>query len=88
MVYIYELDQDLCIIIRTIFAVKISRKFAKNWWISLDQLLWSTEVNFCLEFMFLGLREHSSQSIIQKISTSAKHRLYRTYKIAYDFEVF
>ena len=47
MVYIYELDQDLCIIIGTIFAVKISRKFAKNWWISLDQLLWSTEVNFC-----------------------------------------
>ena len=49
MVYTYELDQNLCIIIGTIFAVKISRKFAKNWWISLDQLLWSTEVNFCLK---------------------------------------
>ena len=47
MVYVYELDQNLCNIIGTIFAVKISRKFAKNWWISLDQLLWSTEVNFC-----------------------------------------
>ena len=46
MVYIYELDQNLCNIIGTIFAVKISRKFAKNWWISLDQLLWSTEVDF------------------------------------------
>lgn len=46
MVYIYELDHNLCNI-GTIFAVKISRKFAKNWWISLDQLLWSTEVNFC-----------------------------------------
>ena len=46
VVYVYELDANLCIMIGTIFAVKISRKFAKNWWISLDQLLWSTEVNY------------------------------------------
>ena len=52
MVYTYELDQNLCIIMGTIFAVKISRKFAKNWWISLDQLLWSTEVNFCPNFSY------------------------------------
>ena len=54
MVYIYELDQNLCIIIGTIFAVKILRKFAKNWWISLDQLLWSTEVNFCQKTSDVG----------------------------------
>ena len=38
------------IIIGTIFAVKILRKIAKNWWISLDQFLWSTEVNYRQNF--------------------------------------
>ena len=46
MVYVYELDANLCIMIGTIFAVKILRKIAKNWWISVDQFLWSTEVNY------------------------------------------
>ena len=63
MVYICELDQNLTNIIGTIFAVKISRKFAKNWWISLDQLLWSTEVNFCQR---IGVKVQVDESIEEK----------------------
>ena len=67
MVYIYELDQDLCIIIGTIFAVKISRKFAKNWWISLDQILWSTEVNFCPKKLCNFILAQGAQKLSAKV---------------------